>query len=106
MLSKAVITAWGLCTLAVQADPSEAVLLAGLPDYSQTGYGYGQEPPQVAVIAWARDFGAIPDDGNGASADLLLVGVTQQASPRYKVLAVPAGELKVPNPRLAQKQNK
>ena len=63
MLSQAVITAWGLCTLAVQAVPSDAELLAGLPDYYQTGKG----------------------DDQGDSAALLLVGVTQQASPRYNL---------------------
>ncbi|MEN9359937.1 MAG: hypothetical protein RL095_1472 [Verrucomicrobiota bacterium] len=70
MLKKVIITASALWALAARAEPGEAELLAGLPDYSQTGYGYGQEPPRVAPSARARDFGALPDDGKDDSAAL------------------------------------
>ena len=70
MLSAISLNLCGFLALVAQAAPSEADLLAALPDYSQAGYGYGQEPPQVAVAALARDFGALADDGNDDSAAL------------------------------------
>ena len=60
MLSAISLNLCGFLALVAQAAPSEADLLAALPDYSQAGYGYGQEPPQVAVALGPR-FASVPD---------------------------------------------